>query len=350
MSVELTEQQKESEREKARQYAELMGIEYVDPYPAAAPAAPVTEPVDFSTVSDDVLLELINKRTGTVLSNLNDLKPKPTPEEIQAQQKEREDKMLAYGLTAAKFTKDDYDSYLNATANKIAFIRSDVAAQIRVANPELTEEAVEEKVSQYLFEHLDQNDSLRKAREKELLTFAEIKIKNTYPNIVNLSSDYATYEEGINNKATFDRKVQATLPVYTADVTRALESLRSFTVQIPDTKNPQNNVAVELGYDDNDLKEVSDLLLSNGQVLKAVKEGYTIEQLKEISELMLWKKHGPRMISQAAKKYNATQKEGYLAGRKGLTAADSIVVQDENLESSLEGVYKELLASSTAKN
>jgi hypothetical protein len=347
MSLELSEQQKEQEREKAKQYAEMMNIPYVDPYPAPAPTnEPSVNPLE--NVSNEELIDVINKRTGALLSNLDDLKPKPTPEQLAQQAKEREDKMLAYGLTSAKFTKEEYDNYQSVMANKIGFIRSEITQQIKTANPELSDEAVNEKVSQYLFEHLDPSDSLRVAREKELLEIAENKINTKFKNIVNLPSDYGMYEEGMNNKATFDQKVQATLPVYKADVTRALESLRTFTVQIPDTKNPQNSVDIQLGYDDQDLAEMAEVLLSNDQVIKAVKEGYTPEMLKEVASYALWKKHGPRLISQAAKKYNSTQKENYQAGRKGLNELDSVVVVDDNLGNSLEDVYKQMINSSEA--
>ncbi len=344
MSVVLTPEQKEAERQKAQQYSELMGTPYVDPFPEEAPTQTPT-PNPNEELSNEALLEILNKRTGAVLSSLDDLKPKPTPEELEAQRQEREGRMLTYGLTSGKFKKEDYDGYQAVVANKIGFIKADITEQIKAANPEMAPEAVEEKVANYLFEHLDPADPLRQLREKELITLSESKINEKYKNIVNLPSEYAQYEEGTNNKATFDRKIQATLPVYTADVNRALESLRTFTVPVPDTKNPANTVNIELGYDDADLKEMADILLSNDQVIKAVKDGYTIEAIKEVADYALWKKHGPRFIAQASKKYNSIQKDGYIAGRKGLNALDSIDVHNDKLEDSIQDVYAELLQS-----
>lgn len=290
----MTEEQKEEARVKARQYAEMMGETYVDPYPASDPVITNDVPKE---LSDAELLEIINKRSGATLSTLDDLRPKPSAEEIALREKERETAMFTYGLTSGKFKKEDYDAYQLAIANKKDLVRGDITAQLQTAFPELSPEAIQEKVANYFFENLEETDPMRLAREKEIATLSDIQIKNKYKNIVNLPKDYEQYEEGMNNKATFDRKVQATLPVYTADVTRALESLKTFNVPVPDTKNPANTVNIELGYDDQDLKEMADILLSSDQVLKAVKDGYTVEQIKEIADYALWKKHGPRFIA-----------------------------------------------------
>lgn len=343
----MTEEQKQAERIKAQQYAELMNIPYVDPFPEEpTPVVPSVEN-SLDDLSDAQLLEILNKRTGAVLSNLNDLKPKPTPAEIAAQEQERQTAMLTYGLSQGKFKKEEYDAYNHALANKMSVVREDVKEQFTVLFPELSPDAIEEKVALYLFENLDPADNIRQTREKELIALSEMKIKDKYKNIVNLPTDYAQYEEGLNKQVNFEKKVQATLPVYQSDVKRALQSLKSFSVPVADSKNPANTVNVNLQYDDKDLAEVEEQLLSNDQIIRAVKEGYTFEQLKEMSELVLWKKHGPRLISQAAKQYNTVQKEGYLMGRLGgIPSTDNLTISSDG-KSDLDKIYDEILASDT---
>jgi len=346
----MTEDQKQEERIKAQQYAELMGETYVDPYPEPAPDQnqPVIQQVNPDELSEEALLALVNKRTGGSLASLDALKPQPTAEEIAKKEEERKAAMVAYGTTSGKFTQTEYDSYQQALANKIAVVREDVKAQFSTAFPELSPEAIEEKVANYFFENLDPTSTERVAREKELLTLSDIKINDKFKNIVNLPNDYAQHEEGLNKESNFKRKVEATLPVYTADVNKALQSLQHFNVEIPDTKNPANNVTVELDYADNDLKEVADLLLSSDQVNKAVAEGRTsFEQIKEIADFVLWKKHGPRLISQAAKKYSTFQKESYIAGRKGLlnNTTDQIDITNPDLKTELDDQYDQMIAS-----
>lgn len=349
MSVELNEAQKQEERVKAQQYAELMGTEYVDPFPESAPADVIVAPT--AELTDEQLVELLNKRTGATLSSLNDLTPKPTEEEIAAQAKERETAMFAFGLNTGKFKKEDYDAYQLAITNKKDLVRGDITAQLQTAFPELSDDAIQEKVANYFFENLEETDPLRMAREKEIATLSDLQIKNKFKNIVNLPDDFDQYQAGINNKATFERKIQATLPVYTKDVKTALQSLKTFSVEIPDTKNPANNVTVQLEYGDNDLKEVEDQFLSNDMIIRAVKEGVAIDQIKGEANIVLMQKHLPRLISQAAKKYNATQKEGYIQGRKGLIAGNdnAIDVRDENLGSTLNEVYDQFIETAPVK-
>lgn len=350
MSVELTEAQKQEERVKVQQYAELQGIAYVDPYPEQAPEDKKPEQPELST---DQLLELIKKNTGISLSSLADLdklKPQPTEEEIAAQKEKRNTEMLTYGLSQGKFKKEEYDAYQTAIANKKDLVRGEISAQLTEANPEMAPEAIQEMVANYFFENMEETHPLRVAREKEITTLSELQIKNKFKNIVNLPTDFEQYEEGLNRQLNNEKKIQATLPVYKADVNRALQSLRTFTVEIPDTKNPANTVSVDLDYDDKDLKEVEDQFLSNDMIIRAVKDGVTLDQLKGEAKMVLVEKHLSRLISQAAKKYNATQKDGYIQGRKGLNSgSDNLAIHDDKLGDTLEDVYKELIASAPVK-
>lgn len=351
MSTVVSEAQKEQDRIKARQYAELMKEEYVEPWPEETPEQPIVQQINPEDLSEEALIALVNKRTGGSLASLDSLKPQPTAEELAQQQEVRRAAMVTYGTSNNKFTQAEYDSYHQALGNKIAVVREDVKANFTTAFPELAPEAIEEMVANYFLENLAPEDTLRQAREKELITLADVKINEKFKNIINLPNDYAQHEEGLNKESNFKRKVEATLPVYTADVTRALQSLQHFTVDIPDTKNPANTVSVELEYDEKDLKEVSDILLTTEQVNKAVESGMTFEQIQGAAKMVLVEKHLPRLISQAAKKYNATQKAGYINGRKGLNpGGDAIEVHDDNLGgNNLEAVYNELIASSESK-
>jgi len=346
MSQEISEELKEEARVKARQYAELMNEEYVDPYPPKA-AEEVVAPVP--VLSNEDLIKLVGERTGIALSSLDDLnrlKPERTEDEIAAERQKRETEMFTYGLTAGKFKKDDYDAYLAAVANKKDLVKTEIRQQLQTAFPEMAPEAIEEKVANYFFEHLEETDPLRIARDKEIATLSDIQIKNKFGNIVNLPQDFDQYQAGINNKATFERKVQATLPVYKADVATALKSLQHFTVPVPDSKNPDNTVNVELSYSDVDLKEVEELFLTPDQIVRATKEGLTVEQIAGEAKLVLMEKHLPRLISQAAKKYNSTQKENYLQARKGLNPGmDAIEVIEENTGSDLDKMYDEMIAN-----
>ena len=86
----MTDAKKQEERVKAQQYAELMNEPFVDPYPELdTPAGPPPPPNQLNDeLSDEQLVELLKKR-GATISSLEDLKPKPTPEELAEKEREK---------------------------------------------------------------------------------------------------------------------------------------------------------------------------------------------------------------------------------------------------------------------
>lgn len=348
----LSQEQKEQERVKAKQYAEMMNIAYVDPFPESNGTDDNNNSgggTNDGELSTDQLIEQLKKKTGVPLSIelLNSLKPQPTEEDLAAEAEKRNSAILSYGLSTGKIKKEEYDAYQVAVANKKDLIKNEISNQLKEAFPELDEYSIDEKVSAYLFEHLPENDPLRISREKEILTLSDIKLKERFSNVIDLPKNYEQFEEAENIKASFEKRKQESVPAYTANVRTALQSLKHFSVEIPDTKNPANTVTVELEYGDSDLEEIQNLFLTEDQFTRAAKENLTLEQIKGEAELVLVKKHINRLISQAAKKYNAAQKEGYIQGRKGLRPAqDSIQVHDDTLKESLTDVYNEMIASS----
>ena len=347
-------------RKNAQVYADLQGKEYVDPHPdfdeagikiqAAPPAnnSNTVIPIVDEELSTDKLLEMLAKK-GIKVNSLEDLQPKQTPEEIEAAEQKRKSDMLAYGLSTGKFKKEEYDFYQQATANKIAIITSDLTEKIKAAHPELTEEQVEEKVANYTMAHLPADDVLRVQREQELIELADSRLQKKFKNIYSLESDFDQHLQGINNKTNLENKVKAALPVYQRDVDSVLGQFKKIVVPVNDTKNPANNIDVELEFSDTDLNELRDALLTPDNIVRQVKNGYTVEQLQKEAQAVLLTQHWERLISQAAKSYNSKQKDLYLRGRKGLMPdAHTLDISDDNLAGGLQDIYDQLKDSAPA--
>ena len=313
----MTDLEKQQARDRAKQYAELQEIAYVDPFPEEAGSGEGNQPPAAPQLSNDDLMNALKER-GILIANLDDLKPKPTEEELEAAKQKRQNDMIKYGIETGKFNKDDYDSYQRVSANKIGMIKEEVISKLTLANPELSAEAIEEKAATYLFEHLDETDPLRLQREQELAELADNRLQNKFKNILSLESDFEQHEQGLNNKANFERKVQATLPVYQKDVKTVLSGLASRVIMVEDNQNPKNNVPVTVKFSDADLKEIEDAFLTSDVVIRNIKEGIGPDAIREMAEQMLVKKHLPRLIAQAAKDYNSAQKDLYTKGIKGM--------------------------------
>ena len=99
----MTPEQIEASRTKARHYAELMGVEYVDPHPDAAPLVDNQQQQQQQQqnpeleLSEDKLLEMLSKK-GIKVNSLQDLLPQQTEEEIQAAKDKRKNDMLLMPL------------------------------------------------------------------------------------------------------------------------------------------------------------------------------------------------------------------------------------------------------------
>lgn len=350
-------------RKTAQAYADLKGEAYVDPHPdfdehgvkiaqqpPAAGGAPDANNSNAPIVADDELpteklLAMLAKK-GINVNSLEDLRPKQTPEEIEAAEQKRKSDMLAYGLSIGKFKKEEYDSFQQATANKMAIVTADLTEKIKTAFPEFTPEQVEEKVAQYTMAHLPADDVLRVQREQELIELADTRLQKKFKNIYDLESDFDQHLQGITNKTNFENKVKAALPVYQKDVDAVLGQMQNLTVTVPDTKNPANSLNVELKFSDTDLNELKDALLTPDNIVRQVKNGYTVEQLAKEAKAVLLTQHFDRLISQAAKDYNSKQKEIYIRGRKGLfNETGTVDVSDDTLASGLQDVYDQLKQS-----
>ncbi len=353
----MTTEQKQAERIKAQQYAELMGEAYVDPYPDAVDDntqndpnknkplenQPIVTPTGEMT-EEQLLAEL--KRRNITVNSLNDLLPKQTEEEQQAAIAKRKSDMLAFGLQTGKFKAEEYDSFQAAQANKLSVVKDEIAEAIKKAHPELTEQQVAEKVAIYAFENLEEGDVLRVQREKELLEMADSKLKNKFKNIYSLESDFDQYEQGINNKTNLENKVKAALPVYQKDVASILEGLKVLQVPVTDTKNPENTVMLDVKFSDTDLKELGEALLTPDNIVRQVKGGYTVEQLQKEAKSALLIQHWDRLIVQAAKDYNSKQKDKYIHGRKGVMPnGQELDISDDNLDSTKQEQYQQLIDS-----
>jgi hypothetical protein len=302
-------------------------VEEPKPTTPAASSEPVV--VVPKELSDDELIGLLQKK-GINLKSIEDLKPKPTPEEIAQAEQERKNKVLAFGLETNKIKKDDYDAYQKASANKINFLYEDFAKDLKNANPDITEEEIQNEWKEYTFSDLDESSIKKQRRQKELNELADLKLKSQYNSIFNLDNEYAKHEQKQNEDYSFKRKVEAALPVYQKDVDDVLDSFKTPSkFIIEDTQNAANNVEIELSYNDADLKELKDAFLSKDQLIKRIQNGYTVEAMKAEADMFLWNKHKGRHLSKAAKDYNSKQQEKYLHGRKGIIPNKELVIESD---------------------
>jgi hypothetical protein len=337
----MTLEQKQEDWKKRKGYAELKGEAFDEPFPEAdkpadPPASDALPPEPKAAeLTDESVIAFLNEK-GIKTTNLQDLMPQPSAEEIAQAKQKRTTDMLAYGLSTGKFKKEEYDAFQNESANKLAVamaeIETTLTEKIKAANPDLTQDQVAEQVAQYTFSNLPEDSILRKEREQELLLMADGKLKNKYKNIYGLEADFEQHEQGMINKTNRENKVQAALPVFQKDIDAVLGSLSFMEVPVNDTQNEKNNATVKVTFNETDLKEVKESFLHPDNVVRQLTNGYTVDELKEQAELMLLKKHFPRLISQAAIDYNSGQKDKYMKARKGLRDKETVDVSDDNLE------------------
>lgn len=268
-------------------------------------------------ISDEELVKLLTKK-GISISSLEDFKPKATEAEIVEAKEKRENEMLAYGLKNNKFKREDYDNLKKLEARKEAVILDELTSEIKAANPEISEEDLEDEIKEYKMEHLKENDPRRIRRAKELNTMADQRLKEQYSSIYNLPQEFDKYEQSEQSKYQLKRKVEAGLPVYKKDVNDVLEWVKKQSFVIEDKDNPENNISVPFEFNENKIKQLEKAFLSQAQADDRITHGYNLETMKQEAKMFLIDNDINAIVSHAAKQYNSAQKEKYINGRKNL--------------------------------
>lgn len=308
---------------------------------------PVTQTTP-AELSDDELLSLLQKR-GVNLKSFEDLKPKATPEEIEAEKQQRNNNVYAFGLKEGKIKKEDLDNLAKAEADKVKFLFNDFAGAAKKANPEITDSEIEEDWKEYTLYDLSDDNFKKQLRIQELNELADYKLKNQFKNVFSLENDYAKHEAAENENYSLKRKVEAAYPVYQKDIDEVITSLKLTKYTIEDTQNAANNVEIELSYSDADLKELKDAFLKPEQIIKRIKDGYTVEAIKGEADMFLWNKHKGRHLSKAAKDYNSKQQEKYQAGRKGIIPNKELVIAGDETPSNITtSFWKDVIPTAPA--
>lgn len=305
------------------------------PAPATTPPGAATNPTTLppteialpAELTDAQVLQLLSKRNIHVTS-LEDLKPKKTEAEINAENAQRRDLAVAHGLQNGKIKQDEYDAAVAATSDKQAFLFQEFSAARKADNPEITDDEILDDWNEYTLSHLADTDFKRKQRLQELNELADVKLQKKFANFYNLDKDFSLHEQNQNQTLAFKEKVKASLPVYQKDVETVLSGLRSRKILIEDTQNPANNVEIELTFSDEDLNELKEAYLSDTQIVSRIQKGYTVEALNEEANMFLVNKHFGRLVSKAAKDYNSKQQDTYLAGRHGIVPKRELFIAD----------------------
>lgn len=275
----------------------------------------IPAPVKTNTeLSDEELLKILQSRNITV-SSLDDLKPKPTQEELDAQAAARQNKILAYGLETGKVKREEYDIFNQQLSKKDQIAVSKFESELR-KDSSLTEDQIQDALKDYTLSMLDEENPARKYRQQELEKLGEYELKEKYKSIFDLPSEYDKHEQSELSKAQLKRKVEAGLAVYKADLEKVIDTLKKEDFVIGDENGENETISFE--YSEDALKELRKTLTNPDFVVSQISQGYTLENLTETASLLLIAKNRLGQISHAAKKYNSNQKEKYIQGRKGI--------------------------------
>lgn len=246
--------------------------------------------------NDEVLLEKLKKR-GFNVSSLEDLKPKPTPADVETQKKERDSKKLSFGLEKKIFTAEEYQSYLKDYNDPLAVVYDDFRQDLLTAEPEITDSEIRERFQEEYHQEDDQDASRFKRGKKAIETLAEKLIREKHGNVLRLDQTYESHEKEVEKSTEATRKVQAAIPVYKGAVKSALEANKKIPVKFSDTET------YEVEVNPVHLKEIEDGLLIDDTMIGHINRGTAPETLARAVKMAIIERGFDEYVKGFADKY-----------------------------------------------
>lgn len=320
MEVVLTEEQKQTHADTEKAFGKAPGAPAtpaapVDKIPAekpeeqkqpdpATPLAEATaaqEPKELTDEEFDALLEKRTKGKVKKLSDLDEPAPVKTPEQIEAEKKEKKKNSLAWAIQNELINQDDYDRSIVVGSKTEREIALDLfAIDAKEVDPDLTSDEIEERFKDHYREDLDETDPLRKLAMKKMS-----KDVASYKNEINgkvsgVESNYDNYLTQAQSIKNFNKQVNASLK---DELPKSIE----FEFSYPGPDGKDLTVKMPFAIDEAIVESVRKEYINNEAVYSALKGNKKeISNADIIAAAMynikanLWDKAIPELMKKAA--------------------------------------------------
>jgi hypothetical protein len=245
----------------------------VAPASGAAKSEDAPNPVVVAEITDDALLEALQKK-GIQITSFDELKPKEDPTQIAEQ---REAAILSYGLTKGKFNKKDYEGLIRDTSDQQNLVYQDFYAAAKLDDPDLTDEDIQGEFAEKFGLTAEAGTRKHKRGQAELAILADKLLKSKYQKIYAAETEYGQFESSQREQQEAANRIKALAPQYRKDIETAFSKLKKITAKFSDDE------IYEVEAVDESLNSIKELMTNSDFASQQILKGTTVEELQEIA-------------------------------------------------------------------
>lgn len=258
------------------------------PEAAAIPESPLPAIETAKTeMSDEELIELINKRKGISLKSFDELIPKEDPA-IAAER--REAKKMAFAFEKGLIKKSEYENYISDLNKKEAIVFSDFAQYAKEVDPELSDEEIKDEFNDLYGRNADEGSSKYKIGQRKIEQLSETLLKKKYASYFDIDNKFSQYESELSKKEQEDKNILAQAPLFKESVEEAVKTFSKMTFAVDD----KTSYEVELPADV--LDSIKKSFLDKDFVVDRIKSGMGKDEIKGALEIAVLKQSFPTIL------------------------------------------------------
>ncbi len=254
-------------------------------------------------IDDTKVLDYLQKKKGLKVTSFDDLKPKPTSEDAEKEKEAREADKISWGLKNGKFKKQDLENYFVESKDPKNLIFQSYEAKIKAANPDITDEEVQNQFKERFGLDSDPESWQFKQGQEELTLLSSQILSKRYAPIIGLESDYSAFEKSQHEKQAVQNRIIANAPAYKRDVEDVFGSISSYKTKIGDeeieVKIPQDFIERSKAY-----------YLADDVAAEQISKGWDKKELNDVVSNMLLIENKDFLFQKAAEEYHLRKAKG----------------------------------------
>ena len=274
--------------------------------PANNPPAPIEAELD-----DEKVLAYLKNKKGKEATSLDELlnpKKELTDEEKKVAAEQRDANKIAYGLSKGLFTEKELKSFIIDTQDPKGLVYASYVADQKSKDEALTDDEIKEEFDEKFGLNQKEESRQYKAGQTLINNIANNLIRQKHSKILNLDSDFTSYETSQSKQKEAEQKILSQAPVYKKDVERVKNEMKKVSFQI------SKDEVFETELDDDVVNEVISGMLDNKYSQTQIESGWTKDGLMQIGQTSAIIKQLPNIL----KKYGDAQILKHQAGVRGI--------------------------------
>lgn len=240
-----------------------------------------------SDLSDEELIEIINKKKGISLKSFDELLPKEDPA-VAAEK--RDAKKIATAFEKGWMKKSEYENYISDRNKKEDIVFSDFAEYAKSINPDIADDEIKYDFDDAYGLSSDE-DSLRyKIGQRKIEQMSELLLKKKYASYFDIDNKFSQYESELTQREQEEKNIISQAPAFKKNVEDAIVSFSKMTFSVDD----KTSYEVEIPKDV--LDSVKKSFLDKDFVINSVKSGMDKDDIRGSMEIALMKQSLPTIL------------------------------------------------------